>query len=243
MDKRTRVIQDGAWVAANVNGTLRSDADVIHAIDVLKSADLPLHTDPGLARDPKNWDQLIALFSVIASGGRDEPVLDAGACEGSSAFLPALAECGYTSLTGCNIDQHSSMTVCGHGVPIRYQMGDVCDLPFPTHTFRFVACFSVIEHGVSWRPFIAEMRRVIKPGGFLFVSTDYWPSKIDTGGQHAFGSPVHVFDRAEIEDMILWANAREDFTLDGVPHLDVSAPVVQWLGMKYTFLNLLFRRR
>jgi SAM-dependent methyltransferase len=236
MDKRARIIQEGTWVARNIHGALQRDSDIVHAVNTLTDARLPLHPDRA-----KNWDHLLALWAAISTGGRDEPVLDAGACE-DSAFLPALAECGYTSLTGCNIDQVPDVVKHTPGGDVRYQYGDVCATPFPTHTFRFVFCQSVIEHGVEWRAFFTEMSRIIKPGGILFVSTDYWSELINAGGQSAFGAPVHVFSQGEIEHMLAHIPLNTMLTAE-TAMLDTCERPVKWLGMEYTFVNLVLRRR
>lgn len=234
MDKRASVIGEGKWAARNINGTLRHESDITHAVNALTMAQLPLHPDR-----PKNWDQLLALYSAVGSCSREDPVLDAGACP-DGAFLPALAQCGFESLTGCNIDREKA-THYGARNPIRYDFGDVHELPYPTNTFKFVACLSVIEHGVRWCEFITEMHRVIRPGGFLFVSTDYWPEKIDGGGQQAFGAPVRVFDGHDIQGML--SVVSNLFSTDGTPDIDSYEKTVHWLGMDYTFINMLLRRR
>ena len=43
------------------------------------------------------------------------------------------------------------------------------------------------------------MYRLLKPGGVLITSTDYYPTPIDTHGQFAHGTPIKIFSKPEIE--------------------------------------------
>ncbi len=46
-------------------------------------------------------------------------------------------------------------------------------LPFKDDSFEEVHCFHVLEHVTrdKYKPMLAEMHRVLKPGGFLYVET------------------------------------------------------------------------
>jgi SAM-dependent methyltransferase len=48
--------------------------------------------------------------------------------------------------------------------------GDAMRLPFPDATFERVICAEVLEHVPDYRAVLAEIRRVLKPGGLLAVS-------------------------------------------------------------------------
>ena len=88
------------------------------------------------------------------------------------------------------------------------------------------------------------MSRILVPGGSLITSTDYYESTINTAGQKAFGVPVHVFTKNEIE-MIL-ALAREfDLELTGPLDLRCDEKAVSWkeFGLNYTFIIFTLRKR
>ena len=71
---------------------------------------------------------------------------------------------------------------------------------YQSNTFDFVTSLSVIEHGVDIHKYFMEMNRILKKGGLLLTSTDYWLEKtINTKCVLSKGTPDKIFDRSEIE--------------------------------------------
>lgn len=58
------------------------------------------------------------------------------------------------------------------GVPVKPGLGDAHELPFGDHTFDVVLSLGLIPWLHSPKKALAEMRRVLKPGGFLVISSD-----------------------------------------------------------------------
>jgi SAM-dependent methyltransferase len=104
-----------------------------------------------------------------------------------------------------------------------------------------VACLSVIEHGVDCRLFLKEMARILRPGGHLFVSMDYWQDPIDVGDRRAFGVPVQIFIAGEVADLVEHASSL-GLALVGDMDLTCDQKVINCSGLHYTFYNLFFRR-
>jgi 2-polyprenyl-3-methyl-5-hydroxy-6-metoxy-1,4-benzoquinol methylase len=50
-------------------------------------------------------------------------------------------------------------------------VGSILEMPFKKNTFDVVTCSEVIEHVTDPQKAIAEMYRVLKPGGILFLTT------------------------------------------------------------------------
>ena len=104
--------------------------------------------------------------------------------------------------------------------------------------FDFVTSMSVIEHGVDIHKYFIEMNRILKKGGLLLTSTDYWLEKI-TNTKRVFsrGPPDKVFDRNEIEDAIAIG---EKSGLKLIEPIDYACmdKVVHWdqTGLDYTFI-------
>jgi SAM-dependent methyltransferase len=48
---------------------------------------------------------------------------------------------------------------------------DVVQMPFADDTFDLVICNHVIEHVAAWEALAQELRRVVRPGGLVYVAT------------------------------------------------------------------------
>ena len=77
---------------------------------------------------------------------------------------------------------------------------------------------------------------MLKPGGLLVTSTDFFETPTDTRGQHAYGVPVHVFDKTEFLAAVATAQER-GLKLTGPLDLSSNERVVRWdqYGLDYTF--------
>ena len=224
-------LEDTAWVLAQTNRTLNTAATVDKATAITLRTGVRSHEDAA-----KNWDNLVALWYATMHTDPNQPVMDVAATSGSS-FLPTLARFGYQNLISINIDEPNPRNVGG----ISYMVGDCTKTSFADKYFGFIACLSVVEHGVDVDAFLSEAARILSQGGHLLVSTDYWQDPVETHGQMAFGSPVKVFTAHEITDMILIA---KKYGLEIVSNVDLTCDqrVVNWIGMDYTFINLLFKK-
>jgi ubiquinone/menaquinone biosynthesis C-methylase UbiE len=111
---------------------------------------------------------MLALAGDVA--GRR--ILDAGC--GSGPLLAALRDRGAI-VTG--IDKSAGMVELA-----RRRLGDAADLrvaelgsplPFPDDMFEDVTASLVLHYLEDWNPALAELRRVLKPGGRLIVSVNH----------------------------------------------------------------------
>lgn len=215
------------------NAVLHSPAEWREASDFGRQHHLPLHR-----AEEKNWDHLAAVRAILSNTTPAACILDAGA-EMYSNVLPALFACGYRRLYGMNL----SFADPARRGPIQYLRGDITRTGFSDGFFDAVACMSVIEHGVPLRAYFAEMFRVLKPGGLLITSTDYYPDPIDTTGKEAHGAPIRIFSRRDVEEFLALAQAC-DFDLTGPIDLDASARPIRWeqYGLDYTVLIFTLRK-
>jgi SAM-dependent methyltransferase len=109
---------------------------------------------------------------VLAGAVAGRRILDAGC--GSGPLFAALRDRGAI-VTG--IDKSAGMLE-----QARRRLGDGADLqvadlgsplPFPDDTFDDVTASLVLHYLQDWGPALAELRRVLKPGGRLIVSVDH----------------------------------------------------------------------
>jgi len=216
-----------SWLKTNTNAALRTERDLHYAIDRVQRARWPLHADR-----TKNWDAYIALRHVLDCVTVDDWVLDAGA-DRVSSFLPTLAWLGYRNLLGLNLLEPGPSQVGG----ITYNHGNIEWTKLEDEAFAFVACLSTIEHDVDVVKFLGEAARILKPGGHLFISTDFWREPIVT--------PVagwRIFTPHGIMSIIDQA-AKVGLYLTSEGDLAVIDRVCHHAGLDYTFVNLLFEKR
>jgi SAM-dependent methyltransferase len=221
-----------AFVARETNRALRDEASVQYARAATLGENLPIHPDP-----PKVWDNFLALFHTLKTTNPAIPVLDAGAAP-YSAYLPGLRSLGFSDLTGINLEISETQIING----VRYQHGDITKTPFPDRSFGFIACLSVIEHSVDCKLFLKEMARIIRNGGYIFISFDYWEQPVDTTGILMCGAAWKIFCRQDVEELIGEAY-REGFELVGTPDIASPKALVECASRNYTFCNLLLQKK
>lgn len=115
---------------------------------------------------------------------------------------------------------------------------DATRLPFPPEAFNVVVSFETIEHVRDARALVGEIRRVLRPGGKLVLST---PNRAFGPPERHARNPFHIreFTAAELRDLL--AEAFTDVQLFGqrplaayryVPYLmlqpDRSSRAVMW---------------
>ena len=215
------------------NGALKSHEEWEAAAAVGDKAHLPHHRDRS-----KDWDHLGAVSAILENTNPNDNILDAGA-EYYSNVLPALFLYGYRNLWGINL----GFKFASKRGPIRYEPGDITRTKFQDSYFAAASCLSVIEHGVPLEAFFRELHRVLKPGGILVTSTDYYPTSIDTRGQLAHEAPIKIFTKKEVEEMLMMAQ-QVGFEPTGEIDLDCTNKPIRWetYDLEYSFVLFTLRK-
>ena len=226
---RPRGYPDAAWH----NAVLQYHAEAARATNQVRRLGLPSNPDY-----EKNWDSLAALDLILNSTGNSAEILDAGG-ERYSMITPWLYMYGYHNLRVGNI----TFGKPSKRGPIRYLYCDVTQTGFESDSFDAITCLSVIEHGVDAEAYFREMSRVLKPGGFLITSTDYFEPKVEAGDREAYGTPVRVFCKREIVELLSVA-AQFGLYPTGSIDLTCKESVVEWkrLNLAYTFVVFSLRK-
>lgn len=130
------------------------------------------------------WDDPVALLrtegrikhawigeKIRAHFGEEKvSILDVGC--GGGFLTNEMATRGYP-VTGVD-NSPDSLRVAGNydrTKTAQYIEADALHLPFPDHSFEVVTCMDFLEHVLAPKSYIAEMGRVLKPGGIFFFHT------------------------------------------------------------------------
>lgn len=215
------------------NTALQTREDVELSVREVAECGLVPHADR-----PKNWDRLVALGAILERFPRHAAILDAGSTQ-SSKLLPWLYLYGYRRLHGVDLTYTRPI----RRGPIRWEPMDLTRTTFADQSFDVIACLSVIEHGVPLDAYIREATRLLRPGGLLITSTDFWCSPVETGGQEAYGVPIRIFTPAEIDQCVGLA-VEAGLRLTSPLSLDCNERAVTWsrFGLDYTFVNFVLEK-
>ncbi len=188
--------------------------------------------------DPnKNWDVLATATFVEGRLPRDARIVDFGAYR--SEIVGVLSRLGYAHVFALDLNPKMARGFRAPGV--HYVVGDFHVTGFAPGTFDAVTAISAIEHGHSVDRLFTEVSRLLRPGGYLIASTDYWPDKVDTTGHPILRMDWTIFSAAELADLM---DVARGHGLSPVGELDyrAGAPAIHYEGRHYTFAWLALRK-
>lgn len=181
----------------------------------------------------KNFD-ICNIVPLLTDGD----ILDMGSSGGSCILENAVLR----KLTGrkIGIDLEYTETTKSPIPEIELIKADLMSTPFEAGTFSFITCLSVIEHQVDFDKLAKECARLLKPGGKLFITFDYWPEKVNTTGLKLYDLEWSILSRDEAMALInacerigLKISSTVDWTvMDAVINPEYCSP---FTGIRYTF--------
>lgn len=116
--------------------------------------------------DAEYTEQILPLAASELAGA--ESVLDVGCGEGQVSRLAAGLP-GVSRVVGVDPTWAQLSVAAGRGGGVRYVRGEAAGLPFPSFSFDVAVACLVFEHIDAFEGAIAEVGRVLRPGGrFLF---------------------------------------------------------------------------
>lgn len=164
---------------------------------------LPLtgeRTIPGLDIENYWFRRHEVVYQLLAPRCAGREVLEAGFGEGYGADL--LADVA-THVVGVDYDESAVAHVRGRYPRVEVIQGNLAELPLPDSSVDVVVNFQVIEHLWDQPQFVAECRRVLRPGGLLMMST---PNRITfTPGSDTPLNPFHTreLNAAELTELLV----------------------------------------
>jgi len=100
-------------------------------------------------------------------------ILDVGTSTGTNLRL--LRELGHQRVSALDSSQIAIDYVAAKGLG-RVRLGDICALPWPDDSFDLVLVTDVIEHVDDDAAALAEVARILRPGGAAIVTVPCFPS-------------------------------------------------------------------
>ena len=197
----------------------------------LQSQRLPTHITV-----QKSWDQFL-LYQALITKNRQSWIIDLGC--GDCCTLDFLAALGFTNMHKIDLEIKNQ----ANNLPYERYQGDIIKTSFPSQSYDFAISISVIEHGVDIEAFFQEAHRLLKVGGLLFITTDYWEDKIQVDEfVRPFGLCWKIFSKLEIPEIIVLAN-NYCFALENVNIPACADKTVSWYNNNYTFIALALRKK
>jgi SAM-dependent methyltransferase len=230
------------------NSVLKTSLEVTEAKKRLKEMKLFPHHGT-----EKSWDTS-KMIEIINIADRNAPILDFG-CNGSP-ILPMLKRLGFTNLYGCDLVLKPKYNATFMKIACRFYKSEYLPIvqmyddgainlsiqgektSYHDDMFEYITSLSVIEHGINMTEYFREMARILKRGGYLLISTDYWPDKItNTKNIISKNNPDNIFSKAEIESLIELADKYGLSLIDPIDYT-YSEKVVRWkkTNLEYTFI-------
>lgn len=113
-----------------------------------------------------------------------------------------------SQVTNIDLNPQYAQAPCNQQERVRFVQGDATALPFKSHSFDAITMFDVLEHIPDHEKAVSEALRVLRPGGFLLISTP----------NENWRFPYYRFMKSicpsEAEIMAEWGHVRRGYTLD-----------------------------
>ncbi|NJM70776.1 MAG: class I SAM-dependent methyltransferase [Scytonema sp. RU_4_4] len=148
-------------------------------------------------------------------------------------------------VTNLDFNPEYAQAPCNQQERVRFVCADATALPFENQSFDAVTMFDLLEHVPDDKKAISEALRVLRPGGFLLIST---PNENWRFPYYEFMKPLCP---AEAEVMAEWGHVRRGYTLAELQAL-INLPYQGYatfinpltvLGHDIAFSHLSHRRR
>ena len=171
----------------------------------------------------------VALIRRFVPTGR---LFEAGAAYG---FFLKAAEPHFDG-AGVDISAHAA-DIARREYGASVTKGDVESLDFADSTFDVAVMWDVVEHLIRPVTALKELRRVLKPGGYLFLSTDdvsHWLPRLLGRRWWGLAPPLHLchFSRAGLRNACALAGL-ESPTFFGDPRYYSVPEVITHFGESY----------
>jgi SAM-dependent methyltransferase len=148
-------------------------------------------------------------------------------------------------ITNIDLNAQYAQAACNQQSRVTFVCGDATNLPCEDQTFDAVTMFDLLEHVPNDQKAISEAWRVLRPGGFLLIST---PNENWRFPYYKFMQSICPSDAEVMAD---WGHVRRGYTLAQLNAL-INLPCLKYatfinpftvLGHDIAFSRLSHRRR
>src|SRR5438046_2777514 len=120
----------------------------------------------------------LRAYEAAAQRAKALRVLDLGCNNGyGTNIIGAVA----ASVIGCDVSEAALADAYRRFPKIEFRRIDGISLPFPHDQFDMVTSFQVIEHIADTESYLAEIWRVLRPGGIALLTTPNAAIRLDPG--------------------------------------------------------------
>ncbi|PSB45448.1 SAM-dependent methyltransferase [Cyanosarcina cf. burmensis CCALA 770] len=116
-------------------------------------------------------------------------------------------------IVNIDLDPKYAQDPCNQQEKVRFMCGDATALPFEDCYFDAVTMFDVLEHIPQHEKAVSEALRVLRPGGFLLVSTP------NQNWRFPYYKLMQSICPSEAEVMAEWGHVRRGYRLDELKEL------------------------
>lgn len=173
----------------------------------------------------------LQVIAGIVSKSVGLRVLDAGCGNGElSEMLVNRGLRVFAADLGFDSIHRASSKINGKKFRIPFSQADIYRLPFRENSFDAVVASEVMEHLERPRDAMLEAARILRPGGYLIVSTPYrerlqYTLCIHCNTKTPVNAHLHSFDDTVLGDML----KETGFSVERVSR--ISSKPAEWFGM------------
>jgi ubiquinone/menaquinone biosynthesis C-methylase UbiE len=118
-----------------------------------------------------------------------------------------------SQITNIDFNPEYAQAPCNQQEQVKFVCGDATALPFENHSFDAITMFDLLEHVPDHKKAVEEALRVLRPGGFLLVSS---PNENWRFPYYGFMKSICP---SEADVMTQWGHVRRGYTLDELKDL------------------------